>query len=190
MKRLLFILAVLLCAWGAGATGYYRQLLMLPRAAASAAAPVGPVVWIDQQSDDDYWGNSPAPIAQYIQVTNSVTITKASIKGTASTAEDGQVYIQFWSTANGTGVQYGSNSSTNTYAMNSGVAWRENTWVVPVTLTTNCFMVVKTSGSVGAWRVGRVAGGARYLNTTFCFYRGGSVIDSGLADLCMMVYKQ
>ncbi len=38
MKRGILISAVLLCAWVAGATGYYRQLLMLPRAAVSAAA--------------------------------------------------------------------------------------------------------------------------------------------------------
>jgi hypothetical protein len=43
MKRSLLISTVLLCAWVAGAAGYYRQLLMLPRAAAVSIAqlPIG-----------------------------------------------------------------------------------------------------------------------------------------------------
>jgi hypothetical protein len=55
MKRLLFILAVLLYAWGGWAANYYRHLMMLPRAVAVAGASA-PSITVDMWQDFEFDG--------------------------------------------------------------------------------------------------------------------------------------
>jgi hypothetical protein len=59
MKRLLFILAVLLYAWGGWAANYYRQLMLLPRAAAVAGASA-PSITVDMWQDFEFDGTVSA----------------------------------------------------------------------------------------------------------------------------------
>jgi len=89
VKRALLISAVLLCAWVAGATGYYRQLMMLPRAAAVVAAPTAiPAHWETFETNPGYdlaWNTSsaasfnpdyaPALMGNYSGLASNATIT-------------------------------------------------------------------------------------------------------------------
>jgi hypothetical protein len=140
--------------------------------------------WVSQTNGSDYYDAANTyTFAQKIRVTNETTITVCAVRLRSWTPVDGALTVSFWSTANGTGTQYGSTSGSQTVST-AGVSvytTNEFTFASAPVLTGDAFMVITaTTDSPRIWA--DVSGGAAYQDTDYAIYRGGTVLAAGAAD--------
>lgn len=160
---------------------------------ARPAAGGGESIWKQQTTDNDDWGASATTFAQFIKNTEvgSTTVTKVTCWMHAITTTQ-NVKVGLWSTANGTGTQYGADSINTSVATGASVEYTW-TWAANPSVPAGTDFYIVFTPSLGSSEIQFEAGtdgtGSLYEDTTYCVLRGTTPVASGTSDLVFKLYK-
>jgi len=177
VKRALIISAVLLCAWVAGATGYYRQLMLLPRAAA-VAVESDPTLLLEWHCEtNNVLMGTPIGYSVGSNVLTKVfsPVFSSAVKYDGSyslySASSGARYDLFWST-NTSPVMAISSGTIDFWFYQTGLGY--GTAIELYTGDANNKIYIQLAGSNGKISLTHVAGGT----TRNAFTTAGAVTSN------------
>jgi hypothetical protein len=188
----------------------WTGLLWIPKAAAQQSALAhrvgtfsklapssGETLWVEQTVDNEYWALPAEGLSQRIKNGSARSITKIECK--IGWTSDCTVKLKLTSNVDGTGTQYGSDSSTVdvTSAGYGTAAWATFTFGTPASVSGDFSIHMgRTGGGVIKWRMdyNHVWGAAYYpyIDATedenYCGWNGTNPV--GHDDFCFKIYTQ
>jgi hypothetical protein len=183
MKKLLILLILILTPFLADARG----LMMM---GGGVKKTLVETLYVQQTTDNEYYSPGTSNVyAQKIKFSGG-TVTKIKLK-LGWQAANATCKIGLYSAATD-GTRYGDESTetvTTTQITHQPAVWETFTFATNPQPTGDFYIRVINSDPTLQWRMGyNQAGGTNYEDTDYAAYGNGSVLNSGMDDLCFEVY--